>query len=173
MNDINNTIEQIKEVMKNLEETVVEKKEKLTAEGKVKVEELFNKTSSAVNEAITKLESKNFAEITEEDFKNFSTKVVDKCKSAAAYTIDKVSLLEKEYVKPEINKIEEDIEQGFNDIFGSDNVKKVEETAINAVNKVTAFFEKPETQEKIDKAKDAVINVAEKALEGLRKLLNK
>ena len=74
--------------------------------------------------------------------------------------------------KPIFKKLEE---MGVFKAMENDDIKRAFDNAVNAYDKVkdvvTDYFEKPEVQKNIDKAKDITIDVAEKGVAALKKWL--
>ena len=79
------------------------------------------------------------------------------------------------FLKVTYDKTADVAKDTFDKAMENDDVKKAFDTALSAYNNVkdivTEYFEKPEVQENIDKAKDFTIDIAEKGVAALKKWL--
>ena len=91
---------------------------------------------------------------------------------AVDFTKNKVSeLVDKVDKENKLDKLGEDIMAEFDKLKASDAFKKTADFLNDTLSKVTDYFNKPEVQDAINKAKTTTINIAEKGVEGLKKAL--
>ena len=79
------------------------------------------------------------------------------------------------FLKKTYDKTSEVAKDSFDKAMENEDIKKTFDGVVNAYNNVkdivTEYFEKPEVQENIDKAKDITIDLAEKGVDALKKWL--
>lgn len=79
------------------------------------------------------------------------------------------------FLKKTYDKTSEVAKDSFDKAMENEDIKKTFDSVVNAYNNVkdivTEYFEKPEVQENIDKAKDITIDLAEKGVDALKKWL--
>ena len=159
--------------VKELEDDLAEKVEKLDEEGKVKAKALVEKTEEAIRSSIEKV--KGIINDVQEDEKldEFLDKVKAKSMEAVDFTKGKIAELTR---KPDekgrtLEDLGNDIMAEFDKIKESDAFKKTADFLSDIGDKVTEFFEKPEVKAAINKAKTTTVNIAEKGVENLKKAL--
>lgn len=81
----------------------------------------------------------------------------------------------EKFLKATYDKTADVAKDTFDKAMENDDVKNAFDSAVSAYNNVkdvvTEYFEKPEVQENIDKAKDFTIDIAEKGVAALKKWL--
>lgn len=186
-----------KELEKSIEETVEEMKKKIdeitqatkSQEPKIqeKVSKIAKRSITVLNESIEKLTQMAVDIKNSEEFKNTLTFIKNKSCEVGDATVKKIKdIKDSEEFKKGVANVSEAIKNGANfakekaidgykELEKNDNVKKVIDGAgkkLEELNKTANdFINKPSVADKIDKAKDTTIDLAEKALEGLKKWL--
>ncbi|MBQ1787508.1 MAG: hypothetical protein II004_01105 [Erysipelotrichaceae bacterium] len=173
MQKFDDTVKEMESQVKELEDDLAEKVEKLDEEGKVKAKALVEKTEEAIRSSIEKV--KGIINDVQEDEKldEFLDKVKAKSMEAVDFTKGKIAELTR---KPDekgrtLEDLGNDIMAEFDKIKESDAFKKTADFLSDIGDKVTEFFEKPEVKAAINKAKTTTVNIAEKGVENLKKAL--
>ena len=162
--DLNTKLEELKQFaedkIKNLDEN---KKEQIS--------ELLDKTATAIDNAVEKIEELGKQKIDEEKFKEFLNKVANKANESIDFAKAKINEIILDDDK-NLNDVFENISAEFDKVRESDLFKKASEVVNDIGNGINEFLEKPEVKETIKKVKITTINIAEKGLDGLKKVLN-
>ncbi|MBQ6126868.1 MAG: hypothetical protein IKE50_00535 [Erysipelotrichaceae bacterium] len=173
MQKFDDTVKEMESQVKELEDDLAEKVEKLDDEGKVKAKALVEKTEEAIRSSIEKV--KGIINDVQEDEKldEFLDKVKAKSMEAVDFTKGKIAELTR---KPDekgrtLEDLGNDIMAEFDKIKESDAFKKTADFLSDIGDKVTEFFEKPEVKAAINKAKTTTVSIAEKGVENLKKAL--
>jgi hypothetical protein len=173
MEKFDDTVKEMESQVKELEDDLAEKVEKLDDEGKVKAKALVEKTEEAIRSSIEKV--KGIINDVQEDEKldEFLDKVKAKSMEAVDFTKGKIAELTR---KPDekgrtLEDLGNDIMAEFDKIKESDAFKKTADFLNDISAKVNDYFSKPEVKEVINKARTTTINIAEKGVEGLKKAL--
>ncbi|MBQ1534340.1 MAG: hypothetical protein IIZ64_05960 [Erysipelotrichaceae bacterium] len=173
MQKFDDTVKEMESQVKELEDDLAEKVEKLDDEGKVKAKALVEKTEEAIRSSIEKV--KGIINDVQEDEKldEFLDKVKAKSMEAVDFTKGKIAELTR---KPDekgrtLEDLGNDIMAEFDKIKESDAFKKTADFLSDIGDKVTEFFEKPEVKAAINKAKTTTVNITEKGVENLKKAL--
>jgi len=173
MQKFDDTVKEMESQVKELEDDLAEKVEKLDDEGKVKAKALVEKTEEAIRSSIEKV--KGIINDVQEDEKldEFLDKVKAKSMEAVDFTKGKIAELTR---KPDekgrtLEDLGNDIMAEFDKIKESDTFKKTADFLSDIGDKVTEFFEKPEVKAAINKAKTTTVSIAEKGVENLKKAL--
>ncbi len=173
MQKFDDTVKEMESQVKELEDDLAEKVEKLDDEGKVKAKALVEKTEEAIRSSIEKV--KGIINDVQEDEKldEFLDKVKAKSMEAVDFTKGKIAELTR---KPDekgrtLEDLGNDIMAEFDKIKESDAFKKTADFLSDIGDKVTEFFEKPEVKAAIHKAKTTTVSIAEKGVENLKKAL--
>ncbi len=173
MEKFDDTVKEMESQVKELEDDLAEKVEKLDDEGKVKAKALVEKTEEAIRSSIEKV--KGIINDVQEDEKldEFLDKVKAKSMEAVDFTKGKIAELTR---KPDekgrtLEDLGNDIMAEFDKIKESDAFKKTADFLSDIGDKVTEFFEKPEVKAAINKAKTTTVSIAEKGVENLKKAL--
>ena len=172
MTKFEDTVKEMESQVEELEKDLAEKADQLDEAGKEKAKALVEKTEEAIKSSIEKV--KGIINDVQEDEKldEFLDKVKAKSMEAVDFTKEKVGELTKKVDKDnKLDKLGEDIMAEFDKVKESDAYKKTAEVLNNLVEKINDYFNKPEVQEVINKAKVKTINIAEKGVEGLKKAL--
>ena len=163
-------IKQLQKEYDQLKEYVETKTSVINDSKKQRIDSLLEKTNNAINSTINKIKELSNSKVNEKEFNQFLNKVVEKATEAIDFAKAKVN---------EIIDEEENLDEVFDYICEEfEKAKKTEvfKKASNIVKEigvsVNEFLEKPEVQETINKAKVTTLNLAEKGLDGLKKVLN-
>ena len=175
MNKFNEIAEEMKKDVESIQTLAREKMEKLDGVGKEKVVELANKTITAVNNTLEKL--KDVANKVDDDEKvnDLLDRANAKCKEAVEFTKTKINEIlpeEKKEIKIDLDNVLNDIRSSFDKIMKNENVQQATNFVKGIGDSVNEFLSKPEVKEKLDKAKDVTITVAEKGLDVLKSALS-
>lgn len=166
---VEETIEKISETVEDMKEFAEEKTKESDVNSKEKVNELVKKAEELINEAKNKvIEAANNIK-DDEKLNSLLNTVVIKAQEAADFTKMKISeaLPEKE----KIESIEKDIVDSFDRFTETETVQTVVKAFQRLSEQVTEYLERPEVKKKINKAKKATLNAAEKGMEKLRDVL--
>ena len=175
MSKFEDTVKEMESQVQELEENLAKEVDKLDEEGKEKARVLVKKTEEAIKSSIDKVRTaiENVKE--DEKLDEFLDKVKAKSMEAVEFTKEKVAELTSKKEPKENNTLEKtsiDIMEEFDKIKDSETLKNITDF-LNDINKrINEFFEKPEVKEVINKAKVTTVNIAEKGVEGLKKVLN-
>lgn len=172
MKKLDSTVKELKGYVSDLDKYLNSKINKLDDDKKKKARELVKKTKKAINASIDKV-ADAIETIGDKDKLNELLDMIKaKSKEAVDYTIDKIEDLINNKSEPTIDDIQKDIMDEFNKIKDSETFKKTKVLVKEGYAKINEFLEKPEVQAKIKEAKKTTIRVAEKGVEGLKKVLD-
>lgn len=171
MSKIDEAIQEMKEELAELEDKLAEKTEGLDDQAKQKATALIEKTENAIKGAIAKIEAAidNFTE--DEQFDEFLDKVRAKSREAVEFAKDKIDDLATKTSNQSLADLHDDVMAEFDKLKENEYIKKTADFLKEIGGEINEFFEKPEVKETINKAKVTTINVAEKGVEGLKKIL--
>lgn len=172
MTKFEDTVKEMESQVEELENDLAEKVEKLDEAGKEKAKALVEKTEEAIKSSIEKVRSIINDVQEDEKLDEFLDKVKAKSMEAVDFTKEKVSELTKKADKEnKLDKLGEDILAEFDKLKESDAFKKTADFLNDISAKVNDYFNKPEVKDVINKARTTTINIAEKGVEGLKKVL--
>ena len=172
MTKFEDTVKEMESQVEDLENDLAEKEGQLDDVGKEKARMLVEKTEEAIKSSIEKV--KGIINDVQEDEKldEFLDKVKAKSMEAVDFTKEKVAELTKKADSDNrLEKLGNDIMAEFDKLKESDAYKKTADFLSDISAKVNDYFNKPEVQEVINKAKTTTINIAEKGVENLKKAL--
>lgn len=165
------TINEMKSHIDKLEENLASKSEILDDETKQKAKELVDKAEVAINTAIDKVSSAIEEIKDNEKLDDLLDKMKAKSLEAVDYTIEKIDALTNKTSTFDIDALHDEIMDEFEKLKENEAFKKTTVLIKEGAAKINEFFEKPEVKETINKAKATTINIAEKGVEGLKKIL--
>jgi len=172
MENYKKTIKKLKTMYSDLDAYVKAKIDEVSDDNKEVVDELLKKTKEAIDLSIDKInEAVNF-DNSEEELNEFLNKVSDKAEEAIDFSKAKIEMLINEVPKQDLDEVFANLESKFNEVKESDTFKKATKFIKGVGVSINEYLEKPEVQEKINKAKVTTINIAEKGVEELKKILN-
>lgn len=171
MSKIDETIQKMQESIDDLENTVKQKTDRLNEVAKERTAILVEKTESAISSSIEKIKAVAEDVKDEEKLNEFLDNVQAKSKEAIDYTKAKVEEFANNPPKQSVEKVYEDIVAEFDKVKESDIVKTVGQFIKGVGDNVTEYLNKPEVKEAINKAKKTTISIAEKGVDGLKKVL--
>lgn len=164
------TIKNSIEKLNNMKDKVVEDQDLFDflnrLEGKCKDVTAYTKMKINEIAPVVKENLADFKADLEKGFDNIKDSVVEEIK-----TNDEVK--EAQDIKPEIEKEKVNEESYIDKVLTSENFKNVVEFIKETKDRAIELYNKPETQEAIDKAKVKVIEVAEKGLVALKIILDR
>jgi len=156
-------IDKVKEFAKDKTKDIVDE------ETKEKARKLVEKTTDVIENAKVKVTEVAKDVKDDEKFNAFLNNVTIKVQEASDFTKTKISELIPE--KEKIDDIQKQLDESFDKLKESDGVKTVIVSIQKVEDAVKDYLAKPETKAKINKAKATTLNIAEKGMERLRKLL--
>ena len=172
MTKFEDTVNEMESQVEELESDLAEKTEQLDEAGKEKARALVNKTEEAIKSSIEKVKGIINDVQQDEKLDEFLDKVKAKSMEAVDFTKEKIGELTQKVDKEnKLDKLGDDIMAEFDKVKESDVYKKTADFLSDIHGKVNEFFEKPEVKEAINKAKTSTVNIAEKGVEGLKKVL--
>lgn len=173
MTKFDETIQEMEDDVKNLEDEVKSSVEELNIVDKEKATALVEKTKAAINATIEKV--KDIIDDVKDDDKldDFLDKVKAKSKEAVDFTKEKINELKRVENEPkyDLGKIADEITGEFDKIKETEAFKKTTDFLKEIGNNINDFFEKPEVKDTITKVKVGAVDIAEKGVEGLKKIL--
>ena len=173
MTKFEDTVKEMESQVEELENDLAEKAEHMDEQSKEKAQALVNKTEDAIKSSIEKV--KGIINEVQEDEKldEFLDKVKAKSKEAVDFTKEKVNELTDSSTESgkKLEQLGNEIAAEFDKIKDSETFKKTADFLNDISNKVTDYFNKPEVQNAIDKAKTTTISIAEKGVDNLKKAL--
>ena len=174
MSKFEDTVKEMESQVKELEDDLAGEIDKLDEEGKEKAKALVERTEEAIRTSIEKVRTVIVNVKEDEKLDEFLDKVKAKSMEAVDFTKEKVQELtaKKEEEDPMLDEASNDIMSVFENIKESDTLKKTAEFLSDINKKINDFFERPDVKEAIAKAKIRTVNIAEKGVEGLKKVLN-
>lgn len=171
MNKIQETIDEMKTHIADLEASYNAKAANLDEETKTKAAALVEKTKNAINSSIEKVNAVIDDIKDDEKLNDFLDKVKAKSMEAIEFTKERIDALTKEEPKKSLDNLHDEIMAEFDKLKDSDAIKKAAEFLKDIEAKINDFFEKPEVVSAINKAKTTTVNIAEKGVDGLKKAL--
>lgn len=170
MEKINNAIKDIENYLSELETKYAEKVQPLDDETKQKAKSLLDKTKGIINSSIAKIESAVDDIKDDEKLDDLLAKVKAKSKEAVDFTLEKIDNLINNN-KSSIDSVHDDIMAEFDKLKENDTFKKTTILIKEGTAKINEFLEKPEVKNTIKKAKATTISLAEKGVQGLKRVL--
>ena len=172
MDKFEETVNELKTDIEDLDKEVESKLEGLDEDKKARISELVEKAKTAINTSIEKV-SAVINEIDDsEKLDDLLDKIKAKAKEAVDYTTNKIDALINGEKTVDIDRLHDDIMAEFDKVKENEVVRKTTVLIKEGYAKINEFFEKPEVQDTIKKAKKTTIMVAEKGVEGLKKVLD-
>ena len=173
MTKFEDTVKEMESQVEELENDLANRADKMDEASKEKAKALVDKTEEAIKSSIAKI--KDIINDVQEDEKvdEFLDKVKAKSMEAVEFTKEKVAELSKKVENNDkIEQLTTDIMAEFDKLKESDTFKKTTEFLNDISGKINDFFDKPEVKDAINKAKATTVNIAEKGVEGLKRVLN-
>lgn len=172
MSKFDDTVKELKEDIKELEDEFSSKTKDVDETTKRKAHEFVENTEKVINSAINKV-SQAIDNIKEDEkLDELLDKVKAKAKEAIDFALDKIDALINNDPKSNIDALHDDIMDEFDKLKETEAFKKTTVLIKEGYVKLNEFLEKPEVQTKIKQAKVTTINIAEKGVEGLKKVLD-
>lgn len=172
MSKFDDTVKELKEDIKELEDEFSSKTKDVDEATKRKAHEFVENTEKVINSAINKV-SQAIDNIKEDEkLDELLDKVKAKAKEAIDFALDKIDALINNDPKSNIDALHDDIMDEFDKLKETEAFKKTTVLIKEGYVKLNEFLEKPEVQTKIKQAKVTTINIAEKGVEGLKKVLD-
>lgn len=170
MNKFDETVKELKEDIKELEKEFEKRTKGLDKETKQKAKNLVEKAKKVINSSIEKIGAVVKDVKDSEELEELLYKVKAKAKEAVDYTVEKIDSL----VNGDSNVLEslhDEIMSDFDQLKDSEIFKNTTVLIKEGYAKINEFLAKPEVKDKIKKAKHTTIDLAEKGVAGLKKVL--
>lgn len=170
MNKFDETVKELKEDIKELEKEFEKRTKGLDKETKQKAKNLVEKAKKVINSSIEKIGAVVKDVKDSEELEELLYKVKAKAKEAVDYTVEKIDSL----VNGDSNVLEslhDEIMSDFDQLKDSEIFKNTTVLIKEGYAKINEFLAKPEVKDKIKKAKRTTIDLAEKGVAGLKKVL--
>lgn len=171
MTKLEQTIKEMKEDIADLEEDFKSKADKFDDEAKEKATVAVEKAKAAINNSIEKVSAAINDIEDDEKLDAFLDKIKAKSMEAVDYTKNKIDEIANKTSNESLGQLHDDVMAEFDKIKESDTIKKTTEFLKDMDTKINEWFERPDVQAAIKKAKVTTVNVAEKGVEGLKKVL--
>lgn len=172
MNKFEETVDELKNDVTELENDLASKIDDLDDDKKQRAQELVNKAKIAINNVIEKVGAV-IEDIDDQDKLNdLLDKVKAKAREAMDYTVSKIDALKNGESTIDIDKLHDDVMAEFDKLKENEAIRKTTVLIKEGYAKINEFLERPEVQDTINKAKKTTIKVAEKGVEGLKKVLD-
>lgn len=165
------TVKELKADIAELEKNFARTSKDLDEVTRIKAKELLKNTENTINKSIEKVGAAIKDIQDEEKLNDLLDKIKAKAKEATDYTLEKIKVLSDSEKKTDIDKLHDDIMAEFDKLKDTDTYKATKVLVKEGYDKINEFLKKPEVQEAIKKAKKTTINVAEKGVESLKKVL--
>lgn len=172
MNKYETTIKELKEDIKDLEKAFKEKTKGLDKETVAAARTFVDRTEKVIQAVIDKTGAVIKELKDDEQLEELLAKLKAKAKEAVDYAIDKVDTVIKEGPETEIDRLYKDVMSEFDSLKDTNVYKTTSVLIKEGYAKINEFLEKPEIQETIKKAKKTTIDLAEKGVAGLKKVLD-
>ena len=172
MSKFEEVVVELKDDIEELETKVAEKLDGLDDSKKNIAIDFKDKAVGAINVAIDKISGVIENITDQEKLDDLLDKVKAKSREAIDYTLEKIDALKNDDSQIDIDKIHDDIMAEFDKLKGNEVIRKTTVLIKEGYAKINEFLDRPEVQETINKAKHTTIKVAEKGVEGLKKVLD-
>lgn len=172
MKKIDDTIKEMQNYLKDLDKDFNAKVDKLSDEAKIKAEELLNNTKKTINNSIKKVSDAVEGIKNDERLDDFLDEIKARSKEAVEYTKAKISTIDKDGDGKILDDLHDDIMNEFNKLKENEVYKKTSVFIKDVGSKINEYLQKPEVKAKIKKAKKTTVNLAEKGVKGLKKVLD-
>lgn len=171
MKKFDSTVKELKEDIAQLEKDFGKVSEDLDEAGKIKANEIVKKTENVINTSIDKVSAALETIQDEEQLNDLLDKIKAKAKEATDYALEKIEAIANGDDN-EIDKLHDDIMAEFDKLKETDIYKTTTVLIKQSYDKVNEFLARPDVQDAITKAKKTTIKVAEKGVEGLKRVLD-
>lgn len=171
MKKFDSTVKELKADIAELEKDFGKVTEDLDEATKLKASEIVKKTEKVINNSINKVSAALETIQDEEQLNDLLDKIKAKAKEATDYALEKVQAIANGEDN-EIEQLHDDIMAEFDKLKETDVYKTTTVLIKQGYDKVNEFLTRPEVQEAIKKAKKTTIKVAEKGVQGLKKVLD-
>lgn len=171
MNKYELTIQELKDDIKELEKEFKKRTKGLDKETIEAARKFVDRTEKVIEAVI----DKTGAVITElkddEQLEELLDKLKAKAQEAIDYALDKIDTVINSGPETEIDRLYNDVMAEFDSLKDTEIYKSTSVLINKGYAKLNEFLDKPEVQDTIKKAKKTTITLAEKGVEGLKKVL--
>lgn len=171
MKKFDSTVKELEGDIAKLEKDFGKVTEDLDEATKLKASEIVKKTEKVINNSINKVSAALETIQDEEQLNDLLDKIKAKAKEATDYALERVQAIANGEDN-EIEQLHDDIMAEFDKLKETDVYKTTTVLIKQGYDKVNEFLTRPEVQEAIKKAKKTTIKVAEKGVQGLKKVLD-
>lgn len=165
------TIQELKDDIKELEKEFKKRTKGLDKETIESARKFVDRTEKVIEAVI----DKTGAVITElkddEQLEELLDKLKAKAQEAIDYALDKIDTVINSGPETEIDRLYNDVMAEFDSLKDTEIYKSTSVLINKGYAKLNEFLDKPEVQDTIKKAKKTTITLAEKGVEGLKKVL--
>lgn len=165
------TIQELKDDIKELEKEFKKRTKGLDKETIEAARKFVDRTEKVIEAVI----DKTGAVITElkddEQLEELLDKLKAKAQEAIDYALDKIDTVINSGPETEIDRLYNDVMAEFDSLKDTEIYKSTSVLINKGYAKLNEFLDKPEVQDTIKKAKKTTITLAEKGVEGLKKVL--
>lgn len=171
MSKFDETVKELKNDIKVLEKEFAKKTKGLDKTTEEKAHQFVEKTESVINSSIEKISAVINDLKDDEDLNALLDKIKAKAKEAIDYALEKVDAIINGETDTDLDKVHDEIMNEYNKLKDTEAFKATTVFVKEGYAKINEFFEKPEVKKQINKAKKTTINLAEKGVAGLKKVL--
>lgn len=165
------TVQELKDDIKELEKEFKKRTKGLDKETVEAARKFVDRTEKVIEAVI----DKTGAVITElkddEQLEELLDKLKAKAQEAIDYALDKIDTVINSGPETEIDRLYNDVMAEFDSLKDTEIYKSTSVLINKGYAKLNEFLDKPEVQDTIKKAKKTTITLAEKGVEGLKKVL--
>lgn len=171
MNKFDDTVKELKEDIKDLENEFSKRTKGLDESTKQKAYEFVENTENVINSSINKIAAviENLKD--DEELNDLLDKVKAKAKEAIDFAVEKIDAIINGSPDDDLDRLHDEIMDDFDKLKGTDLYKTTTVLLKEGYAKLNEFLEKPEVKQTINKAKKTTIDLAEKGVAGLKKVL--
>ena len=158
--DINELEKEFKKRTKGLDKETIEAARTFVDRTEKVIEAVIDKTGAVIKE---------FKD--DEQLEELLDKLRARAQEAIDYALDKIDTVINSGPETEIDRLYNDIANEFDSLKDTEIYKTTSVLIKQGYEKINEFLDKPEVQDTISKAKKTTINLAEKGVAGLKKVL--
>ena len=174
MSRFDETIKKMQDITSAIKEKADSKLEGLDEETSAKIKTVSEKTIDVINEAAFKLKETVDKLENEEGLDDFLKRVEAKCEGARKYTYEKFDEICRESaVLKEDRMPKTEGKSTMERFMDNENVRSASRLIKNLKGNLIDFYRSPDTQLRINEAKLAALNIADKSLDILKKTVDK
>lgn len=171
MNKYELTIQELKDDIKELEKEFKKRTKGLDKETIEAARKFVDRTEKVIEAVIDKTGTVITELKDDEQLEELLDKLKAKAQEAIDYALDKIDTVINSGPETEIDRLYNDVMAEFDSLKDTEIYKSTSVLINKGYAKLNEFLDKPEVQDTIKKAKKTTITLAEKGVEGLKKVL--